>query len=132
MKNYLRHHHKEEAGQALVEFAIVVPVLLLLVMGLIQFGFIFNGQITLTSAVREGARLAVVNTDDDDVKDRVEATAIALLLDLDRNDIVINRSLPDDALSVRADATVDIIMPLLPMAVGETYTLSAESIMRIE
>lgn len=131
IKSILRHY-EEEAGQALVEFAIVVPVLLLLVMGLIQFGFIFNGQIILTSAVREGARLAVVNTDDNDVKDRVEASAIALLLDLDRNDIVINRSLPDDALSVRADATVDIIMPLLPMVVGETYTLSAESIMRIE
>jgi Flp pilus assembly protein TadG len=40
----------------MVEFAIVLPLLLLLVTGIIQFGLLFNKYITLTDAVRSGAR----------------------------------------------------------------------------
>lgn len=43
-------------GQSLVEFALVVPLLLLLLLGIVQFGFIFNSYVTLTNAAREGAR----------------------------------------------------------------------------
>ena len=43
-------------GQSLVEFALVVAPLLLLLLGIIQFGFVFNSYVTLTNAVREGAR----------------------------------------------------------------------------
>jgi len=45
-----------EDGQALVEFAIVLPLLLILVTGIIQFGLLFNKYITLTDAVRSGAQ----------------------------------------------------------------------------
>ena len=68
-----------EKGQSLVEFALLLPILLLLLLGIIQFGIIFNGQITVTSAAREGARLAAVGADDEQVKDRVEEAAVALL-----------------------------------------------------
>lgn len=44
-------------GQALVEFAIVLPVLALLLLGTIQLAFIFGTQIGVTNAVREAARL---------------------------------------------------------------------------
>mgnify|MGYP002260725590 CR=1 FL=1 len=40
----------------MVEFAIVLPVLLLIVLGIIQFGFIFNSYVTITNATREAAR----------------------------------------------------------------------------
>ena len=44
----------------MVEFAIVLPVLCLLLFGVIQFGILFNNYITLTDAVRAGARKAAV------------------------------------------------------------------------
>lgn len=47
---------REEQGQALVEFALVLPLLIVLVMGILQFGIIYNRYITLTDAVRVGAR----------------------------------------------------------------------------
>ena len=47
-------------GQSLVEFALVLPILIALILGMVEFGWILNGQITLTSAAREGARAAVV------------------------------------------------------------------------
>jgi Flp pilus assembly protein TadG len=50
-----------QQGQALVEFAILLPVLLLLLLGIVQFGLAFNNYIQVTSAAREGARKASVS-----------------------------------------------------------------------
>jgi Flp pilus assembly protein TadG len=43
-------------GQSLVEFSLVLAPLFLILLGIIQFGFIFNSYITLANATREGAR----------------------------------------------------------------------------
>jgi Flp pilus assembly pilin Flp len=129
----LKRFKKNENGQTLVEFALILPIMIVLLLGTIQFGFILNGQITVTSAAREGARLAVVNVDDDLVKDRVGNAAVALLLNVDKNNgIVINRDLADGMLSVNVEGTVKIIVPLIGTFTGNSFTLSAESIMRIE
>ena len=50
-----------DSGAVAIEFALVVPVLILIVFGIINFGFVFSQQSTLNNAVREGARRAVVN-----------------------------------------------------------------------
>lgn len=47
-------------GQSLVEFALVLVPLLLLVLGVIQFGLIFNSYVTMTNAAREGARTGTI------------------------------------------------------------------------
>jgi Flp pilus assembly protein TadG len=48
-------------GQAIVEFAFVLPLLLGLLLGIVQFGMVFNNYITLTDAARVGARKAAVS-----------------------------------------------------------------------
>jgi uncharacterized membrane protein YgcG len=50
-----------DRGAVAVEFALIVPLLLLLVFGIINFGILFSQQLTLNNAVREGDRRAVVN-----------------------------------------------------------------------
>jgi len=50
-----------ESGQALVEFALVLPLLLLLLFGMLDFGKAFNYWIDETHLANEGARWAVVN-----------------------------------------------------------------------
>ncbi len=52
---------REGWGQAIVEMALVLPVLLLLLLGVVEFGLAFNAKQAVTNAAREGARLAVVN-----------------------------------------------------------------------
>jgi hypothetical protein len=47
---------RAEDGQNIVEFALLLPVLLYILMGIIQFGFIFAAYLTLNNAAREGAR----------------------------------------------------------------------------
>lgn len=55
----LRRHAGDDGASA-VEFALVVPLLLLIVFGIINFGVLFSQQLSLNNAVREGARRAVV------------------------------------------------------------------------
>ena len=50
------HHRSGAEGQSLVEFSLVLTPLLLILLGIIQFGFIFNSYITIANATREGAR----------------------------------------------------------------------------
>ena len=51
-----------DRGAAAVEFALLLPLLLFLVFGIIDFGRALNAQITLTQAAREGARLAALGS----------------------------------------------------------------------
>ena len=57
----LRTRYRNERGQAIVEFALVLPILMAILLGIIQFGIIFNNYITLTDATRAGARKASVS-----------------------------------------------------------------------
>jgi Flp pilus assembly protein TadG len=56
-----RAHMRSERGQTMVEFTLVLPVLLVVLFGIIQFGIAFNNYVALTDAVRAGARTAAVS-----------------------------------------------------------------------
>jgi hypothetical protein len=49
-----------ERGQAMVEFAMVMLPLLLIIVGIIQFGLLFGANVSITNAAREGARAATI------------------------------------------------------------------------
>jgi Flp pilus assembly protein TadG len=59
IKQLLKRFCGEDAAQ-LVEFALVLPMLLLVVLGIAEFGFIFQRYEVVTNAAREGARMAVL------------------------------------------------------------------------
>ncbi|MBT8225640.1 MAG: pilus assembly protein [Dactylosporangium sp.] len=54
---------RRDRGAAAVELALVMPLLLLVLCGIIDFGRMYNTQITLTQAAREGARAAAYGQD---------------------------------------------------------------------
>jgi Flp pilus assembly protein TadG len=56
----LRRRRRREDGAALVEFALILPVLVLLLFGLIDFGFIYNDYLQVRQGVRDGARQGAV------------------------------------------------------------------------
>jgi Flp pilus assembly protein TadG len=58
MHNGTARHRSSTQGQSLVELAIVLPVLLLLLMSILQLGFLLFTQVGLTNAAREAARNA--------------------------------------------------------------------------
>jgi Flp pilus assembly protein TadG len=55
---------RNQQGQTMTEFALVLPILALLLFAVIQFGIVFNNYITLTDATRAGARMAAVSRQD--------------------------------------------------------------------
>ena len=76
MKRLITRLRAEQAAQ-LVEFALVLPMLLLVVLGIAEFGFIFQRYEVVTNAAREGARMAVLpgyTTADVDARVRVYVT----------------------------------------------------------
>jgi Flp pilus assembly protein TadG len=56
----IRRNWRSEDGAELVEFAVVLPLLLFVILGIAEFGFIFQRYEVLTNAAREGARMAVL------------------------------------------------------------------------
>jgi len=64
-----------DRGAAAVEFALVLPMLLLVIFGLIDFGRLLNAQVKVTEAAREGARAAAVAGMGDDHADAAEGRA---------------------------------------------------------
>ena len=56
-----RNMFRNDRGQTMVEFALVVPILCLVLFGILQFGALYNDYVTLTDATRVGARKAATS-----------------------------------------------------------------------
>lgn len=70
----LGNERRNKRGAVMVEFALVLLLLLLILFGTIEFGWVFFTKAVVTNASREGARLAVTpSADDGAVKERVQS-----------------------------------------------------------
>jgi Flp pilus assembly protein TadG len=65
---------RDERGAIAVEFALIVPILLLLVLGILEFGFAYHSWDATQNAAREGARLGAVSPDVVEIEARVRGT----------------------------------------------------------
>ena len=59
--SFSHHDIKSERGQSMTELAMILPLLLILVFGIIQLGLAFNNYLAVTDAIRAGARKATVS-----------------------------------------------------------------------
>jgi len=136
LKKYLFHRlKKNERGASLIEFALVAPLLIFLVMGIVEFGWIFNGYVTLNGAVREGARIASIKKDLDDtgyITEVVEAHVTNTLFNIsvkDPEEVLISGGGKNYGVKIAADGDIE---PLIGFYVKNTITLSAETTMRMQ
>jgi hypothetical protein len=67
---------RRQRGQGLVEFALLVPVFLLILLGMLEFGFAFNHNLTLQYATREGARAGAAMVDGSQIDTTCGGTTI--------------------------------------------------------
>jgi Flp pilus assembly protein TadG len=72
------HSSTRRQGQAIVEFAVVVPVLLALLLGVIEFGWLIKNNHSVANATREGARFAALGKTPTEVRTRVKFCAAPL------------------------------------------------------
>lgn len=128
---------REERGQGLVEFALVLPILLALVLGIIEFGWALNGKITLNSAVREGARAAAVYkyTDLADLNGVAQAAVISnssasgLSDQSTKTTVHLNAAYLVDKIEVEASANFN---PIIGLYIRETIEMKSKAIMKKE
>ncbi|OUM40043.1 pilus assembly protein TadE [Arthrobacter agilis] len=67
-----------ERGAVAVEMALVLPVLILLLLGIMEFGRAFNTQVTLTHAAREGVRVMAISKNPNDARIKAIGAAVSL------------------------------------------------------
>ncbi len=73
-----QHFVCDERGAIAVEFALLIPIFIVLVMGVIEFGRGYNATIELTGAVREGARALALGDSETEARDAVIAASPGL------------------------------------------------------
>lgn len=134
---------RDEKGQALVEFALLVPIFLILLFAIVDFGMGFHSWITITNSAREGARLGAVSASTDDIRDRVYDTATLINEDTNMTVTVTNAADdggdPGESVVVQVDYDYDLITPLASLVaflsgdiLGPTLELSSTAEMRLE
>lgn len=94
-------------GQALVEFALVLPVFLLLILGVFDFGRLIFLHTSMTNGAREGARLATVNQDVSLIEERIEAQTALIQPSITLN-FYVPPSDPADTPTEPCDAVPDV------------------------
>jgi len=142
---------KGEGGQSLAEFVLVLPIFLILVFAIIDFGLGFHAWLTVTNSAREGARLGAVrapasgacdydpSTKADNIRCRVYETASSL----DQSKLTVSstgaQGTPGNSVVVKVDYDYDLITPLDNMLglisggkLGPTLKFTSTADMRLE
>jgi Flp pilus assembly protein TadG len=142
-ENTSARRRERSRGQALVEFAIILPVFFLVVAGMFDLGLGVYSDLTLVNAAREGARLGVIDPGNTSA---IEARVRAMAGNLDDGKLTVSVACerpsgssfttcssplwqPGDATKVTVDYKYSVFFPLL---FGTEIALSSESKMRIE
>jgi len=121
---------KNEKGVSAVEFALILPILIVLVFGIFQFGIAYNNYITITHAAREGARLAAVDLTNPSLKQIIIERAYPI--PLTEADITI--STPGGT-EIGDPVEVEIIYNItveIPLVGSWNIPLTSKAVMRIE
>jgi hypothetical protein len=127
---------KDDNGQSVVEFALILPLFLAIILGIIEFGWILNGYVSVNSAAREGARIGIVD------QSKINETVINVLgsdgsnPDDHINNLVIIYNEINDTTINRRDIAVKVSVewePILGIYINKgDINLVAEAVMRRE
>jgi Flp pilus assembly protein TadG len=123
---------RNERGQTMTEFALVLPVLALILFAVIQFGIVFNNYVQLTDATRAGARKAAVSRQTSDPAGTAAAAVRSSAKDLKQSDLNVTVSSTwQPTADVSVTATYPYSISLLGMVV-KSGRLSSTTTERVE
>jgi Flp pilus assembly protein TadG len=114
---------RDHRGQSLVEFALILPVFILILVGIFDVGRLVFANHTVNNAAREGGREATVNQTEADIQARAAQHAVAL--DIPAADVYVDfrlQSTPDDEDSCDTDVgTQKVVLCLAVVQVTYDY-----------
>lgn len=139
-KRRSRRRLRGEDGQAMLEFALVLPIFLLILCGMLDYGWLYYNQLALNNICREGARYAVVSTAEDHTTDGIQRHIENYVEDtypMQDIEVTVTYSKPLDPLNgdvtVTAQKEFRYITPLISTVTGEqSRMLTAQVVMRVE
>jgi len=120
---------RPDRGAAVVEFALVVPLLVLLVVGIAEFGRAYYLQTTISGAAREAVRVMAI--EDDPEAARAKARDYLSAVDLNEGEISVSPT-SCGASEPGTDATVEVTYPMdfITGLFGADLTLTGRGVMR--
>jgi len=132
-------HNSDERGANLVEFAILAPLLIVLIFGIIDFSWVFAQNLGVRSGAREGARIAAVSFGDGDaIADEVCARTdfisnVELVLASDQTLIPPSDEYnPGDEVTATITSDIETLTGLFDTFFPSPFTLSSTVSIRIE
>lgn len=114
--------------------AIILPILLTLFMGMVEFGRIFSSYLVMENLSRSATRFGVVGHTDQEIRDLITAenpilNSDRLVIDISPSDSMRNRGYP---LTVSMDYTIDIITPIMSDLLPNPFPLATSCTMMAE
>jgi len=114
--------------------AFVLPILLMIVFGVTEFGRVFGTQLILTNSARDGARYASVGATDMEIITKLQNGTF--MLDTTKLLISISPTTSSrkrgDAVTIKVHYPVDIYAPVISNFLGNPFIAKGEAVMRME
>lgn len=130
----LKERNSGQKGQSIVETALILPIIILILTGIIDFGLLFNNYLVITNVSREAARNAAVGATDSEILTLV--TNMTTSLD---NTKLSTTIYPSEALRKKGDEVVitinynnTLLTPVISSIVPNPMKLTAKTAMRME
>lgn len=121
-------------GQSMVETALILPLIILLLMGMVEFTRIFGSYLIITHASREGARMASIGKSDEEVIQNIKSKAGVL----NASDVQVALTPDDDSRISGQDVLVSvkykivIFTPVLSGIIPNPLNMESNTYMRVE
>lgn len=122
---------KSEKGQATVELALSLTVLIFIIFGIIDFGRIFHAYLTLEHATEEAARVASLGKTDAEIVNIAKQAAPSL--DVSRINVIVSPS--KQSRTTGTYVTVNLTYPIsfsIPLFSSKPLTIHTKNVMRVE
>jgi len=122
-----------DQGQALVEFAVALPILLLLIAGMLEFSKLGGALLMVNYGAREGARAASLGAADSEIIEQIKDSTLLL----DDSKIIVDISpeisrTSDESVTVTVQYPVDISIPVINKITGTPKWVEGSLTMRVE
>ncbi len=119
---------KKQKGASAVEFAIILPILVMIVFAIFQIGIAYNNYIALTHAAREGVRLAAVAEDEAFIEEEITRRAPTVRIET----ITIDGLYGKVGTPVIVNVTGEVINLNIPFLISKSILLTSSATLRIE
>jgi Flp pilus assembly protein TadG len=129
---------KNEKGQAFVELAIVLPLLLMILCGIIDYGWIFTNQNIIDHCAREGARYAIIHAEDSGAITEITNYTKALAPSNISNSLIITVTFTNSSprlgdVKVKVNRDTEALTPIAGIfTAGQTINLTSSCTMKVE